>query len=68
MIERLLGVPNEARDEAFSDLAMMIGPGGQERSRAQFEALFGASGYRLTGITSPESSHCRHRGHVRVSS
>ena len=58
MIERLIGTTNEARDEAFSDLAMMIGPGGQERSRAQFEALFGASGYRLTGVTSTESRRC----------
>lgn len=58
VIERLIGAPNGAVEEKFSDLAMMIGPGGQERSHEHFGALFLAAGYRLTGVIPTDSSRC----------
>lgn len=56
VIERLIGAPNEAQGEKFSDLSMMIGPGGRERSREDYSALFQASGFRLSGVTPTRSS------------
>ena len=50
LVERLLGGPNEGRLAAFSDLNMMVVPGGQERSESQFAALLAAAGLELTGV------------------
>lgn len=38
-----------------SDLNMLVGPGGKERTLDEFGALFEAAGYRLAGAT-PTSS------------
>lgn len=51
VVERDLGLPNQAPDAKFSDLNMMIGPGGRERTREEFAALFGASGFALDRVT-----------------
>lgn len=45
VVERVLAGPNEGADGKFSDLNMLVGPGGQERSVAEFAALFAAAGY-----------------------
>lgn len=46
VIERLIAPPNEGADDKFSDLNMLVIPGGRERTRDEFEALFIASGFR----------------------
>ena len=50
VIERIVGPANETADTKFSDLQMMISPGGRERSRAEFEALLAAAGLRLERV------------------
>jgi hypothetical protein len=51
VIERVLGPPNEDRDGTFSDLNMLVMPGGRERTLAEFEALFASAGFRLVTAT-----------------
>jgi hypothetical protein len=51
VVERLVGLPNEGAEAKFTDLNMLVGPGGRERTLEEFEALFAASGYRLVGET-----------------
>ncbi|MFF5289687.1 methyltransferase [Paractinoplanes globisporus] len=53
VLERVLtGPPYPPADlpAAFSDLNMLVGPGGQERTRAEYEALLGAAGLRVTRV------------------
>jgi hypothetical protein len=47
VLERVLEGPNEGADAKFSDLNMLVMPGGRERSEAQFADLFAAAGLRL---------------------
>jgi O-methyltransferase/methyltransferase family protein len=47
VVERELGSP----ESMLSDLNMLVGPGGQERTRDEFAALFEAAGFRLAGST-----------------
>jgi hypothetical protein len=51
VIERLVGAPNEGSETKFSDLNMLVGPGGMERTLEEFDALFAAAGYRLADVT-----------------
>jgi hypothetical protein len=51
VLERLIGSPNEQPETKFSDLNMMVMPGGQERTREEFAALFAAAGFRLVAVT-----------------
>ena len=46
LVERLIGEPNIGFLAAFSDLNMLVGPGGRERTEAEFDALFAAAGLR----------------------
>jgi hypothetical protein len=48
VIERNLGGPNENWDPKFMDLMMLVSPGGQERTRDEYAALFSQAGFRLT--------------------
>jgi precorrin-6B methylase 2 len=50
VLERLIEPPNEGPETKFSDLNMLVAPGGQERTREEFEALFAAAGFRLTKV------------------
>jgi len=50
VLERLIAPPNEMPDAKFSDLNMMVSPGGQERTREEFAALFAAAQFRLVGV------------------
>jgi len=50
VIDRLVGPPNEDPAVKFSDLHMLVGPGGQERTREEFAALFRAGGLRLADV------------------
>ena len=44
VIERILAPPNEGPEGKFSDLNMLVMPGGRERTEAEFAALFERSG------------------------
>jgi hypothetical protein len=47
VVERELGPPNENPDAKLSDLNMMIGPGGRERTREEFADLLAEAGFAL---------------------
>jgi cyclopropane fatty-acyl-phospholipid synthase-like methyltransferase len=48
LVEQLLGSGPDPYRTAFSDLNMLVGPGGQERTLEEYRALFSAAGLRLT--------------------
>jgi hypothetical protein len=50
VLERLIAPPNEQPDAKFSDLNMMVSPGGRERTREEFAALFAAADFRLVAV------------------
>ena len=50
VVERELGAPNENPDAKLSDLNMMVGPGGRERTRDELAALFEAAGFALERV------------------
>jgi O-methyltransferase domain len=56
VIDRLLGPPNEDLAVKLSDLHMLVGPGGQERTLEEFEALFRAGGLRIIEVHPTQSS------------
>jgi hypothetical protein len=49
--ERVVGPPNEDAGTKFSDLNMLVNPGGMERSREEYAALLEAAGFRLSRAT-----------------
>jgi hypothetical protein len=51
VVERELGPPNETPDSKFSDLNMLVAPGGQERTPEEYAALFEVAGFRFVGFT-----------------
>jgi len=51
VIESVIRPGNHPDFAKLLDLNMLVIPGGQERTRAEFEALFSAAGFRLTQIT-----------------
>jgi predicted protein tyrosine phosphatase len=57
VIERVLGPPNEAADGKFSDLNMLVAPGGQERTREEFASLLAAAGFTLTRVIPTGTRH-----------
>jgi hypothetical protein len=50
VVERLIAAPNQGADAKFSDLNMLVAPGGRERTQEEFAALFAAAGFRVAGI------------------
>ena len=50
VVETVLGRPGFEVDAAFSDLNMLVLPGGRERTEEQYAALFAAAGLRLTRV------------------
>ena len=50
MVERIVAPPNEGRDAKFSDLNMLVAPGGRERTREEFEALLGLAGLQASAV------------------
>jgi hypothetical protein len=58
LIEMVVGPPNEGWREKFSDLNMMVMPGGRERTRDEWENLLRSSGFTLTGITTTVVPSC----------
>jgi hypothetical protein len=51
VVERDLGRPNQDPDAKFSDLNMLVGPMGQERTPDEYAALFAAAEFRFIGFT-----------------
>jgi hypothetical protein len=51
VVERDLGAPNEDADAKLSDLNMMVGPGGRERTRDELATLLAAGGFTLERAT-----------------
>jgi predicted O-methyltransferase YrrM len=51
VVERDLGAPNEDPDPKLSDLNMMVGPGGRERTRDEFATLLADGGFALSAAT-----------------
>jgi hypothetical protein len=47
VIDRILAPPNEGAEGKFSDLNMLVMPGGRERTEAEFASLFERVGLRL---------------------
>jgi hypothetical protein len=58
LVEMVLGRPGHERAAAFSDLNMLVMPGGRERTEADFAALFAASGLQLTRVVDTDSRMC----------
>ena len=52
IVDRVVAPPNEGRDAKFSDLNMLVSPGGLERTREEFVALLESSGLRLERVLS----------------
>jgi hypothetical protein len=50
LIERNVAPPNEMPTTKFSDLNMLVGPGGRERTREEYARLFQMSGFELTRV------------------
>ena len=55
VVERLLGRAGSEVETAFSDLNMLVLPGGRERSEEEYAALFAAAGLRLTSVVDTPS-------------
>jgi O-methyltransferase domain/Dimerisation domain len=51
VLERDLGLANEAPAAKLSDLNMLVNPGGRERSVDEYAELLDAAGFRLVGTT-----------------
>ena len=51
VVERDLGAPNADPPTKFSDLNMLVAPGGRERTQDEYAALFESAGFRLVGAT-----------------
>jgi O-methyltransferase/methyltransferase family protein len=51
VVERLVGLPNEGPEAKFSDLNMLVGPGGRERTQDEYANLLDAADYRLVAAT-----------------
>lgn len=51
VVERVLGRSGDEVGAAFSDLNMLVLPGGRERTEEEYAALFAAAGLRLRGVT-----------------
>jgi O-methyltransferase/methyltransferase family protein len=55
LVEMVLGRPGYERAAAFSDLNMLVMPGGRERTEAEFAALFAAGGLQLTRVVETDT-------------
>ena len=50
VVETVLGRPGHEVEAAFSDLNMLVLPGGRERTEPEYAALFDGAGLRLTRV------------------
>ena len=57
LVEIVMDRPGHERVAAYSDLNMLVGPGGRERTQAEYAALFAAAGLRLTRVLDTGTAH-----------
>jgi hypothetical protein len=50
VIERVIAPPNAGAAGKFSDLNLLVAPGGRERTAEEFASLFEQAGFQLTGV------------------
>ena len=50
VVERVIGLPNQGSEAKLADLHMLVTPGGQERTREEYEALLSASGITVDAV------------------
>ena len=62
LVERDLGEPNDMLETRLSDLNMLTGPGGRERSQHEYAALLGEAGFDWVGFTASESAFGVYQG------
>ncbi|WP_028644125.1 methyltransferase [Nocardioides sp. URHA0020] len=55
LVEMVLDRPGYERAAAFSDLNMLVMPGGRERTQDEYAALFDAGGLRLTRVVDTDT-------------
>ena len=55
LVEMVLGRPGHEQTAAFSDLNMLVMPGGRERSEEEYAALYAAAGLALTRVIDTDS-------------
>ena len=55
MVETVLGKPGYEVEAAFSDLNMLVLPGGRERTEEEYAALFAAAGLGLTRVVDTQT-------------
>ncbi|HZS16780.1 MAG TPA: methyltransferase [Candidatus Udaeobacter sp.] len=55
VIEMVIPPGNEASYSKLLDLMMLVGPGGCDRTEAEYEALFQAGGFKLTKVIPTQS-------------
>jgi hypothetical protein len=55
VVETILGRPGFEVEAAFSDLNMLVMPGGRERTQPEYAALFDAAGLRLARVVDTSS-------------
>jgi len=51
LIERIVGAPNDDPATKFSDLNMLVMPGGKERTIEEYRALLASAGLRLESVS-----------------
>lgn len=57
VVDRVIGPPNAPDPKKFFDVAMMLMPGGRERTEPEWHSLFAASGFRVTRIIPTPGPH-----------
>jgi hypothetical protein len=57
VVDRVIGPPNAPDPKKFFDVAMMLMPGGRERSEPEWNALYAAAGFRVTRILPTPAPH-----------
>jgi hypothetical protein len=62
LVEFEVGSANEASLGKDADMLMLAFPGGKERTREEYGALFEQSGFRLTNVTPTKSAVCVFEG------
>lgn len=58
LIERVLGPPNQDPAGKFSDLNMLVNPGGRERTEEEYASLLNSAGLRLSQVVTLGSGGC----------
>jgi SAM-dependent methyltransferase len=57
VVDRVIGPPNAPDPKKFFDVAMMLMPGGRERSEPEWKALYADAGFRITRIIQTPAPH-----------